>query len=229
MLFELDKEFRREEVRKEKRVARARKKMGVGSSQPSIKSKLRSGVPGVCVSEIAFRIGDSIEEVGGKIPKSFGTYLPQECSDTSLLDEIVPGGAVSKIAFRIGVSIDKVGGKIPKTFGAYLPQKCLETPIPARNGSPESPKNVKASGICQGESSINTVTGSKSYNVYDDQPVVARPEGAQGGGRAGELKIMVEEKVFAWTVRPGKAAWLIGLVRNLFLFPIQTQPRARRM
>ena len=91
-VIEVDKESRREEVRKEKRVARARKKMGVGSSQPSIKTKLRRGVPGAGVSEIAFGIGESIEEVGCKIPKTFGTYIPQECSDTSQPDERIARG-----------------------------------------------------------------------------------------------------------------------------------------
>ena len=73
MLLEVDKESRRDEVKKEKIVARARKQMGVGSSQPSIKTKLRRGVPGAGVSEIAFWIRESIEEVGCNIPKTFGT------------------------------------------------------------------------------------------------------------------------------------------------------------
>ena len=38
---------------------------------------------------IAFWIGASIDEVGGKIPKTFIAYLPQEWSDTSLPDERV--------------------------------------------------------------------------------------------------------------------------------------------
>ena len=33
---------------------------------------------------IAFKIGASIDEVGVKIPKTFGAYLPQECLDTPL-------------------------------------------------------------------------------------------------------------------------------------------------
>ena len=36
------------------------------------------------VSEIASRIGVSIDEVAVKILKSLGTHQPQECSDTSL-------------------------------------------------------------------------------------------------------------------------------------------------
>ena len=91
-------------------------------------------------SNIYFRIGDSIEEVGCKILKTFGTYLPQECSDTSLPDERVAGGAVSKITFRIGASTDEVGVKIPKTYGAYLPQECLDTPVPARSGYQSLPR-----------------------------------------------------------------------------------------
>ena len=38
------------------------------------------------VSEIASRIGVSLDEVGGKILKTLGTHQPQECSDTSLPD-----------------------------------------------------------------------------------------------------------------------------------------------
>ena len=67
--------------------------MQMGSSQPSIMNKLKGVVPGDCVSGIAFRIGASIDEVGVKILKTFGTYLPQECPDTSLPDERVTGGA----------------------------------------------------------------------------------------------------------------------------------------
>ena len=127
MLVEVDKESRREEVRKEKREARARKKMGVGSRQLSITTNLRKGVPGAGVSEIAFRIGESIEEVGCKIQKTFGT---EECSDTSLPDERVAGGDVSKITFRIGAS----------THEAYRPQECLDKPLPARNVCTEKQK-----------------------------------------------------------------------------------------
>ena len=77
-------ESRTEEVRKEKKVAEARKMMKVGSSQPSIMKKLKGVVPGDFVSKIAFKIGASIDEVGGKITKSFGAYLPQECLDRLL-------------------------------------------------------------------------------------------------------------------------------------------------
>jgi hypothetical protein len=139
---EADKESRREDVRKEKKEAMAVKKMEVVSSQPSIKSKLRSGLPGVCVSEIAFRIGDSIEEVGCTIPKTYGTFLPQECSETSLPDERVAGGAVTEITWRIEASTGEVLGKIPKTYGAFLPQECLDTPLSAMNVCTEKPEET---------------------------------------------------------------------------------------
>ena len=61
MLLELDKEARRGEVMNEKRVARARRKMGVGSSQPSITSQLKR-MPGVSVSGITSRIKFSMAE-----------------------------------------------------------------------------------------------------------------------------------------------------------------------
>ena len=54
---------------KEKRVARARRKMGVGSSQPSITSQLKR-MSGVSVSKITSRIVVSMDKVGGKIPQN---------------------------------------------------------------------------------------------------------------------------------------------------------------
>ena len=92
------------------------------------------------MSEIAFRIGESIEEVGCKIPKTFGTYLPQKWSDTSQPDERVAGGDVSKITLRIRASTDEIGGKIPKINAAYRPQECLDKPLPARNVCTEEKK-----------------------------------------------------------------------------------------
>jgi hypothetical protein len=69
------------------------------------------------VPKITFKIGASAVEVGGKIPKTYGAYLPQEC-----LDKPLPARNVCKekpeITSRDGARhVDARGGESAQGVG----------------------------------------------------------------------------------------------------------------